>query len=302
MSVTTRLDDARFKTPKLDRVGAVLAVTIDNPRSAVNAVDAEMHDEIIDLIRGLRLERDARAVVLQGSKQAFSAGGDPDFVARDVTKLPREHTRIATKQMLWDFVDLELPVVAAINGQARGLLGSLALLSDAVFMARTATIADFHVLQGVAAGDGGTAIWPLLVGPALAKRYLLTGDPVNAAEALRIGLATHVVADDQLHEEAMAFATRLAAGASLAVRYTKLAINKLVKDALNMALRRRTRLRDRGVLQRRLPRDRHGRTGKPRTPVPRGLSGPADSGGTYELVRHGCVGRRRRPSRADARR
>src|SRR5262249_17912775 len=82
---------------------------------------------------------------------------------------------------------------------------------------------------------GGVAIWPLALGPARAKQYLLTGDPLTAAEAERIGLVNKVVPAARLDAEAAAFAARLAAGAPLAVRYTKLAVNKLVKAALNVA-------------------------------------------------------------------
>jgi enoyl-CoA hydratase len=102
-------------------------------------------------------------------------------------------------------------------------------------MADTATIADPHVRIGIVAGDGGAVIWPLVLGPARAKQYLLTGDPVDAATAERIGLVNRVVAAAELDVEAMKFAQRLAAGAPLAVQYTKQAVNKLVKDALNTA-------------------------------------------------------------------
>jgi enoyl-CoA hydratase len=74
-----------------------------------------------------------------------------------------------------------------------------------------------------------------VLGPARAKQFLLTGDPVSAEEALRMGLVNRVVPGDALEAEALAFAARLAAGAPLAVRYTKQAVNKLVKDALNTA-------------------------------------------------------------------
>ena len=146
-----------------------------------------------------------------------------------------EALRRDAKQLIWDLVDCEVPIVAAVNGPAMGLGASIALLCDVVFMADTATIGDPHVKVGVVAGDGGAVIWPLLVGPARAKQYLLTGDPVSAAEAESIGLVNRVVPAADLEREAMAFAARLAAGAPLAVRYTKLAVNKLVKDALNVA-------------------------------------------------------------------
>jgi enoyl-CoA hydratase len=139
------------------------------------------------------------------------------------------------KQLIWDLLDVEVPIVAALNGHAMGLGASIALLCDVIFMADTATIGDPHVRVGIVAGDGGAVIWPLAVGPARAKQYLLTGDPLGAAEAERIGLVNRVVPAADLDREAMAFAERLAAGAPLAVRYTKLAVNKLIKDALNVA-------------------------------------------------------------------
>jgi enoyl-CoA hydratase len=104
-----------------------------------------------------------------------------------------------------------------------------------IFMADSAQIADPHVRVGVVAGDGGAAIWPLLLGPARAKQYLMTGDALEAAEAERIGLVNAVVPAAELEATAMAFAQRLAAGAPLAVQFTKQSVNKLVKDALNTA-------------------------------------------------------------------
>jgi enoyl-CoA hydratase len=112
-----------------------------------------------------------------------------------------------------------------------GLGASVALLCDVIFMARSATIGDPHVKVGIVAGDGGTIAWPLAVGPARAKQYLLTGDPVTADEAERIGLVNFVVEDGKLHAAALDFAKRLAAGAPLAVQSTKAAVNAAVKGA-----------------------------------------------------------------------
>jgi enoyl-CoA hydratase len=137
------------------------------------------------------------------------------------------------KQMIWDLLDVEIPIIAAINGDAVALGASIALLCDVIFMAESAVLRDPHVLLGLVAGDGGVVAWPLAMGPALAKRYLLTGDPVTAPVAERLGLVTHVVSDQELQSAAMAFAERIAAEAPLAVRYTKMAVNKLVKQAMN---------------------------------------------------------------------
>ena len=228
-------DPSTYKALHFERDDAVLRITIDHPDSDLNAVDGLLHGELTRLFRELKREDDARAIVFTGRGRAFSAGGSFDWfpTLKDLTAL--EHLRRDAKQMIWDLLEVEIPIVAALNGPAIGLGASLALLCDVIYMADSATLADPHVRVGIVAGDGGTAIWPITVGPARAKEYLLTGDPVRADEAERIGLVNHVVPADQLQDEALAFAKRLAAGAPLAVRYTKQAINKLVKDALNTA-------------------------------------------------------------------
>jgi len=232
-------EDSEFRVLQLERLGEpsapVLRVTIDRPDNELNAVDGTLHEELARLFRLLKREDQARAVLLTGRGRAFCAGGDFGWFPTLQEPGALEHLRRDAKQMIWDLLDVEVPVVAALNGPAVGLGASLALLCDVIFMADTAHLADPHVRVGIVAGDGGAAIWPLVLGPARAKQYLLTGDPVPAQEALAMGLVNRVVAPEALAEEALAFATRLAAGAPLAVQYTKAAVNKLVKDALNVA-------------------------------------------------------------------
>ena len=88
----------------------------------------------------------------------------------------------------------------------------------------------------VVAGDGGAIIWPWLVGAARAKEFLMTGDIISAAEAERIGLINHVVPADQLMDKAMAFANRLANGPTKAIRWTKVSVNKILRDTANLVL------------------------------------------------------------------
>ncbi len=229
------IESGRYTALAFERLGEVLRVTIDHPASALNAVDDLLHGELTRLFADLKREREARAVVLTGAGRAFSAGGDFAWFPTldDLERL--EALRRDAKQMIWDLLDVPVPIVAAINGPAIGLAASLALLCDTILIAESAHVADPHVLVGIVAGDGGAAIWPLAVGPARAKQYLMTGDPVAAHEAERIGLVNRVVPDDELQGEALAFARRLATGAPLAIQYTKQAVNKVVKDALNTA-------------------------------------------------------------------
>lgn len=224
-----------FTTLQTERLGDVLKVTIAHPTSKVNAVDEALHEDLAALFRALRRETAARCVLLTGRGRAFSAGGDFAWFPKLQEPETLETVRRDGKQMIWDLLDVEVPIVAAVNGPAVGLGASLALLCDVIFAADTASFADPHVRVGIVAGDGGVAIWPLALGPARAKQYLLTGDALGAAEAERIGLINFVVPAAELDARALEFAQRLAAGAPLAVRYTKLAVNKLVKDALNVA-------------------------------------------------------------------
>jgi enoyl-CoA hydratase len=224
-----------FTTLRLERKGHVLRVTIAHPTSELNAVDEALHSDLTRLFSGLRREDEARAVLLTGRGRAFSAGGDFAWFPKLREAGRMEALRRDAKQLIWDLLDIELPIVAAVNGHAMGLGASIALACDVILMADTATIGDPHVRVGIVAGDGGTAIWPLAVGPARAKEYLLTGDPLTAVEAERIGVVNRVVPAADLDAAAMKMAERLAAGAPLAIRYPKLAVNKLLKDALNVA-------------------------------------------------------------------
>jgi enoyl-CoA hydratase len=230
-----KLEDQRFQTLRVARRGFVLEVVIDNPKSELNAVDGALHEELAALFHALRNESEARAVVLTGSKRAFCAGGDFGWFPELQGLEKLEPVRRDGKQIIWDLLDVEVPIIAALNGPAVGLGASIALLCDVIFMADTASIADPHVRVGIVAGDGGTAIWPLVLGPARAKEFLLTGDKVDAATAERIGLVNHVVPAGELMMRTRAFADRIAAGAPLALRYTKLAVNKWIKAVANVS-------------------------------------------------------------------
>lgn len=227
-----RIEVGDWQALRFERLGDVLRIVIAHPLRPQNRVDGLLHGELARLFRELKREDEARALLLTGEGPAFSAGGDFAWFPSldDLAKL--EHLRRDAKQMIWDLLDVELPIVAAVNGPAVGLGASLALLCDVIFLAEGAWIADPHVRIGIVAGDGGAAIWPLLLGPARAKQYLLSGDPVAAAEAERIGLVNFVVPASQLAAQSLAFAERLAAGAPLALRYTKQALNQTLKQAL----------------------------------------------------------------------
>jgi enoyl-CoA hydratase len=140
------------------------------------------------------------------------------------------------RKIILDLLEVEQPIIAAVNGAATGLGATIALFSDVIIAAENAKIGDPHVQVGVVAGDGGAVIWPWLVGAARAKEFLMTGDLINASEAERIGLINRVVPSDQLMPTVMELATRLANGPTKAIRGTKASVNKILRDTANLVL------------------------------------------------------------------
>ena len=217
---------------RFEQQGDVLVVTLQHPTSPMNAVDEMLHDEFGELFARLRRDPQGRAIVLTAEGRAFSAGGDFAWFPslRDTAVL--DHLRRAAKQMIWDLLDVEVPIVCGLNGSAAGLGASIALLCDLVVMSDRAVVLDPHVNVGLVAGDGGAVIWPALLGPMVAKRHLLLGEPLTATDAQRLGVAAEVCPPADVRARAIAWAERLAAQPPLAVKGTKLAVNAGLKQSL----------------------------------------------------------------------
>lgn len=225
---------SNYETLRFAQTGAVLTVTIARPQ-ALNAVNATLHTELSRVFGEIAQDASVDAVVLTGEGRAFSAGGDLQWF-RDITPTQLDALFVEARRIIVDLIELPQPIIAAVNGAAAGLGATLALFCDVVYAAEDAKIADPHVRIGVTAGDGGAAIWPLLVSLARAKEYLMTGDSLTAVDAERIGLVNHVVPAAQLVATAQAMAQRLAQGSRMAIRSTKAALNKHLRASVNLVL------------------------------------------------------------------
>lgn len=222
----------RFAEPGVDfdePSAGVLRMILDDEEH-LNAVPQRVHDRLPELYATVAADRRVDAMVLEGRGRYFSSGGRVDQgmgerSAADLVELHRVATRIITS-----LLEVPQPTLCVVNGPAIGWAASLALHHDLIVAADTAYFADPHVSFGAAAGDGGTSIWPLVLGPAKAKEYLLTGARLPADEAERRGLVNRVVAPDRLGEEAMGLLDAVLAQAPLAVRMTKMAINTRLRS------------------------------------------------------------------------
>lgn len=229
-----RMDYSRYECLSMERDAKVLTVALNRPQ-ALNAINAELHTELSQIFADIAQDAETEAVLLTGKGRAFCAGGDIKWF-QDMTPAQLDALFAEARKIIIDMLEVEQPIVAAVNGPATGLGATLALFSDVIYAADNARIGDPHVRVGVVAGDGGAIIWPWLVGAARAKEFLMTGDLVSAGEAERIGLVNHVVPAGELLDTAHAFAQRLANGPRLAVRGTKVSVNKILRDTVNLVL------------------------------------------------------------------
>lgn len=222
-----------YQAISVQKSGGVATVTMKRPE-VLNAINVRMRQELEDVWGKIAADSEVNAVVLTGAGRAFCAGGDIREMNTGEAFLHADPMR--GESIPQRMLEVPQPIVCAINGDAVGLGATIALLCDVTFIADTARIGDPHVRVGLVAGDGGAVVWPLLVGLARAKEYLLTGDLIPAREAERIGLVNHVVPAGEVLARATDFARRLAEGPSLAIRWTKLSINKHLRQAVNLVL------------------------------------------------------------------
>jgi enoyl-CoA hydratase/carnithine racemase len=217
---------------RVEKDGPLRIVRLSRPEQ-LNAVNEDLHLGLTRVFPQLGADAGARVAVITGEGRAFSAGGDMDLLQRmaDDRRLRRD-VIAEGRELVLNMIRCRVPVVAAVNGPAVGLGCSVVALSDVVYMAESAYLADPHVMVGLVAADGGPLTWPLHTSLLLAKEYAFTGDRIGAARAREIGLANHVVPDAEVLPAALAAARRIAALPQQAVEATKRVLNLHVERSV----------------------------------------------------------------------
>ncbi|MFC2034769.1 enoyl-CoA hydratase/isomerase family protein [Chloroflexota bacterium] len=232
----------------------VAIVTINRPE-VLNAQNVESRIELHRIWPDLGQDEDVKVIILTGAGRGFCAGGDIKEVAsrhvkgegstpdmphptRGVQTIVHGEPQPGSRGIIMHYTEMMLnlnkPIIGAINGVATGMGCVMALYCDIVIAADIASFGDHHVRVGLAAGDGLTVIWPLLVGPHKAMEYLMTGDLMDAQEAHRLGLVNKVVPLADLMPTAKGLAKRLAHGPTIAINFVKSAVNKKVLRDYNL--------------------------------------------------------------------
>jgi enoyl-CoA hydratase len=226
------MDYSSYRALDIERKGKVLVISFNRAGKA-NAIDGPIHLELARVFSDIAMDRETEAVLLTGKGGTFSVGGDAEWLSA-MTSEQVDVLFVEARKIVMDMLEVPQPIVAAVQGMATGLAATLVVFCDVVFIAEDAQIGDPHVAYALVAGDGGAAVWPLLIGLSRAKELLMTGDIISGKEAARIGLVNHALPDDQVQARALEFANRLANGHSAAIRGTKTAINKILRFTTNL--------------------------------------------------------------------
>lgn len=219
------LRQENYQRMKIDRRDNGVVVVSFNRPEKMNAIDNQLHHEMISFTRDFDDDPELRVMVLAGAGKAFCVGGD--FSADTAIDMP---TLTEARRIIDHLLECSKPIIAAVHGYALGLGANIALLCDVVVAGPDAQFADTHVKMGIGAGDGGQLIWPLLIGVNRAKYYLMSGDMISGEDAVNMGLASfYAETTEDVLPKALEIANKLAEGAPLAMAASKAAVNAYMR-------------------------------------------------------------------------
>jgi len=208
---------------RVEVADGIATIRLDRPK--MNALNAQVQDEIAGAAAQVSADSAVRAVILYGGERVFAAGADIKEMAS--LGYPEMSERSAALQASFSAVaDIPKPVVAAVTGYALGGGLELALCADFRVLGENAKVGQPEILLGIIPGAGGTQRLPRLIGPAKAKDLIFSGRHMGAAEALAVGLADKVVPDADVYQAARDLVARYATGPALALRAAKQAVNR----------------------------------------------------------------------------
>jgi enoyl-CoA hydratase/carnithine racemase len=218
---------------RLEVADGVGTIRLDRPK--MNALNAQVQDEIRTAATEASERDDVKAVVVYGGERVFAAGADiKEMADMSYTDMVKRSGRL--QAAFTAVARIPKPVVAAVTGYALGGGCELALCADVRFAADDAVLGQPEILLGIIPGAGGTQRLTRLVGPSRAKDLIFTGRFVKADEALAIGLVDRVVPADELHEAALTWARQFAGAATYALRAAKESIDRGIEVDLETGL------------------------------------------------------------------
>jgi enoyl-CoA hydratase/carnithine racemase len=223
------------------REGAIVTLTMNQPETRNALTGNNAVQEFVDACDAIRLDTTIRCVIVTGAGPVFCSGGNVKdmqrFFNQDIKPdLIREEYRNGIQRLPKALYNLDVPVIAAINGPAIGAGLDLTCMCDIRIASDKATFAESFVKVGIVPGDGGAWLLPRAVGMSKASEMAFTGEALNAQEALACGLVSCVVAPEALMEEAMKLARKITANPGAVLRMTKRLLREGERSSLESLL------------------------------------------------------------------
>jgi enoyl-CoA hydratase len=212
----------------------IAVITINRPE-ALNALNTAVLQELSQAVSRAEEESEVYVVVLTGAGKAFVAGADIAQM-KDLSAVEGMAFGAFGSSVFQQIENMSKPVIAAVNGYALGGGCELCMACDIRIAGTKAKFGQPEVGLGITPGFGGTQRLPRIVGASKAKELILTAETISAEEALRIGLVSKVVPDEELMDTALGMAAKIAANAQIAVRQSKAAINNGMQTDINTGL------------------------------------------------------------------
>ena len=227
----TRFEEyaTKYQTIKMQRRNGILEVTLHNKGGAL-LWNESVHRELPYACADISADPDNKVVILTGTGDTFCA--EVDFASfSGELGTPRGWDKIywEGKRLLMTLLDIEVPMIAAVNGPAH-VHAEIAVLCDIVIAADTASFQDApHFPNGIVPGDGVHLVWPLVLGTNRGRYFLLTGQTLSAHEALNLGVVSEVMPRDRLSARAWELAEQLAKQPPLTLRYARVSLTQQLK-------------------------------------------------------------------------
>lgn len=182
--------------------------------------NAETHRDFVDAFRAIGDDRRNRAVILTGTGDEWLVQIDREGMTQLAEPWVWHRIQMDGRRLLQNLLDVEVPMICAINGPAR-LHTEIALLCDIILCTEDTVFQDRHLEWGIVPGDGVHIVWPAVLGPTRGRYFMMTGQKIDAQEALRLGVVNEVLSRSELLPRAQALATQLARQPALATRYAR---------------------------------------------------------------------------------